>query len=137
MEVGVILSYLGSDLEIAFPTSGKQSALIKVLEQGTHLCVKGCGRSQHSLLYQILLLGCLWETGTDAFVTALFSLRHKALTEGLPEFRVFFLFPTALPVPGRSVMFNRSAASAAAQTRGYLQPASQQGDGRFVGIPGV
>lgn len=72
MEGGVIL-YLGSDLEIAFPMSGKQSALIKVLEQRTRLlCVMGSGNRQHSLLYQILLLGCLWETGTDSFVTVLF-----------------------------------------------------------------
>lgn len=118
--------------------SGKQSAVIMVLEQGTHLCVKDCGSRQHSLLYQILLLGCLWETGTGSFVTVLFSLSHTALTEGLPEFRVcfFFLFPAAVTVPGQSVMFNRSAASAAAQTRVYLQPASQQ-DERVVGIPGV
>lgn len=72
MEGGVIL-YLGSDLEIAFPMSGKQSALIKVLEQRTRLlCVMGSGNRQYSLLYQILLLGCLWETGTDSFVTVLF-----------------------------------------------------------------
>lgn len=63
MEGGVILSHLGSDLEIALPMSQQQSALIKVLEQGTHLlCVQGCGSRQRSLLYQILLLGCLWET---------------------------------------------------------------------------
>lgn len=135
MEGGVILSYLGSDLEIAFRMSGKQNALIKVLEQGTHLlCVKGCGSRQYSLPYQILLLGWLWETGTDSFVTVLFSLSHKALTEGLPEFRgFFFLFPTTLPIPGQSVMLNRSAASAAAQTRGYLQ----HRDERVVGIPGA
>lgn len=91
MQGGVILSYHRIDLEIALPMSGKQSASIKVLEQGTHLCVKGCGSRQHSLLYQILLLGCLWETGTDSFVTVLFPLSHKALTEGVPEFRGFFL----------------------------------------------
>lgn len=99
--------------------------------------MKGCGGRQHSLVYQILLLGWLWETGTDSFVTVLFPLSHKAPSEGLLEFRVLFLFPTALPVPGQSVMFNRAVASAPAQTRGYLQPAPQQGDERFVGIPGV
>lgn len=42
MEGGVILSYLGSELEIALPMSGKESALIKVRGAGnTSLLCEG------------------------------------------------------------------------------------------------